>query len=74
MRSFADDIRLLLIVSGVEVKELNDDVQGIYAEEGIAVDVSHAEGEKCARCWKYFLEMSWDPEHPTICKRCHIAI
>src|SRR5690554_4247664 len=74
LRSFADDIRLLLIVSGVEVKELNDDVQGIYAEEGIAVDVSHAEGEKCERCWKYFLEMSGDPEHPTICKRCHSAI
>lgn len=74
LASFADDLRLFLIVSQVEVRPFAEDHQALYAEEGIAVDVLHASGEKCERCWKYFTEMSSNAEHPNICHRCSDAI
>lgn len=32
--------------------------------------VTHADGEKCERCWKYSTELGTDPEQPTLCPRC----
>ncbi len=74
LESFADDIRMLLIVSAVEIKSPAGSEGALYSEAGISVDVCRAEGEKCERCWKYFAEMSGDPEHPRICRRCMDAI
>ncbi len=74
LESFAKELRLLFIVSDVEVRRLEEGVTGLYSEEGIAVDVTHAGGEKCERCWKYFPEMSDDLEHTQICQRCSDAI
>ncbi|HBN94721.1 MAG TPA: isoleucine--tRNA ligase, partial [Firmicutes bacterium] len=74
LQSFAEDLRLLFIVSAVEVRPLEEDQKALYAEEGLAVDVSRASGEKCERCWKYFSEMSDDPEHSQICQRCSDAM
>ncbi len=74
LESFVDDIRMLLIVSTVEINSLADGGDALYSEADIAVDVSRAEGEKCERCWKYFAEMSGDPQHPHICRRCLEAI
>ena len=33
------------------------------------VVLSPADGEKCARCWKY-LPLHSDPLHPTLCAPC----
>lgn len=70
LEAFAPDLRLLFIVSQVEVKPWEEAGQTLYSEPGLAVDVFRAEGEKCQRCWKYFAELSSDPEHPGICRRC----
>lgn len=70
---FKEQIRLLFIASSVEIKDFKDQ-EALYSEEGIAVDISHAAGEKCERCWKYFEAMSGDPQHPKICKRCRQAL
>ncbi len=74
LQSFAEDLRLLFIVSSVEVLPLSEEIQSLYSEEGIAVDVARASGAKCERCWKYFSEMSDNPEHSEICQRCADAI
>lgn len=74
LQSFAEDLRLLFIVSSVEVLPLSGEPDSLYSEEGIAVDVAKADGAKCERCWKYFPEMSNDPEHAEICQRCADAI
>jgi isoleucyl-tRNA synthetase len=72
--AFSADLRLLFIVSSVEVLPFDEGQGALYGEEGIAVDVQRATGEKCERCWKYFSEMSSDPEHTQICQRCLDAI
>lgn len=42
-------------------KETNDDTQ---------VEVEHAPGRKCERCWKYSETVGENPQYPTICARC----
>ncbi|MDI9460143.1 MAG: isoleucine--tRNA ligase [Bacillota bacterium] len=74
LAAFAKDLRLLFIVSEVEIKPLEEGGAALYSEPGLAVDVFRADGEKCQRCWKYFAEMSGDENHPHICHRCLEAI
>ena len=37
--------------------------------ENLKIKITHADGEKCERCWKYD-DLGTDPEHPTLCPRC----
>jgi len=37
---------------------------------GLAVEVRHADGQKCARCWTWSLAVGQDAEHPALCERC----
>ena len=74
LTSFAKDLRLLFIVSEVEVQPHREGGNPLYSEENLAVDVVRAPGERCDRCWKYYRELSHDPAHPEICQRCLEAI
>jgi isoleucyl-tRNA synthetase len=49
----------LFIVAKVAISESDE----------VSVDVSPAEGEKCARCWNY-REIGVDPSHADVCARC----
>jgi isoleucyl-tRNA synthetase len=40
------------------------------AVPGLAVEVRHAEGKKCGRCWTWSLAVGRDPVHPALCERC----
>ena len=62
-----DELCKVFIVSEVETKEGND---GEYKGEFVSVDVVHAHGDKCERCWVYSETVGSDPDHPTLCKRC----
>ena len=35
----------------------------------LKIKITHADGEKCERCWKYD-KLGTDSEHPTLCPRC----
>ena len=37
---------------------------------GLGVEVRHADGQKCARCWTWSPAVGRDPEHPALCERC----
>ena len=70
VKSVEEDLAAVLIVSQVEVAEGGE---GTFCGEelpGLSVTVTHAEGEKCARCWGYGHTVGSDPEHPDICARC----
>jgi isoleucyl-tRNA synthetase len=37
---------------------------------GLALEVRHADGKKCARCWTWSPAVGRDAEHPALCERC----
>ncbi|HLI95785.1 MAG TPA: isoleucine--tRNA ligase [Candidatus Baltobacteraceae bacterium] len=60
----ADDVREALVVSGLTLEcdsTLEDDVH--------VGELLPADGDKCARCWKY-LPLGSDPAHPALCAPC----
>ncbi len=70
VKSVESVLPAILIVSQVETTEGG---QGTFKGEELAdlsVTVSHAEGEKCARCWSYSHTVGSDPDHPDVCARC----
>ena len=52
----------LFIVSQVDVLP--------SAAEELQIEVDHAQGEKCPRCWKYSPSPSQHPKHAGVCPRC----
>jgi isoleucyl-tRNA synthetase len=36
--------------------------------------ISHADGQKCERCWHWETDIGQNAEHPTICGRCVEAV
>jgi isoleucyl-tRNA synthetase len=37
---------------------------------GLGVEVRHADGQKCGRCWTWSVAVGRDAEHPALCERC----
>ena len=63
LKRLGDNLREALIVSDVRLERSGDG-------DGVGeLRVEQAEGEKCARCWKY-RELGADPAQPTICVEC----
>ena len=60
LASFGDDLRFLFIVSGVELTD----------GAALSVKVSHADGDKCERCWNYTTDVGLDERYPGACARC----
>ena len=63
-------LETVFIVSDIEVVDSSDDNFTAAEEiENLKIKITHADGEKCERCWKYD-DLGTDPEHPTLCPRC----
>jgi len=60
------DLPFLFIVSQVELKK--------YEKGEPKIEVIPAEGQKCARCWNYRIDVGKNDAHPSICLRCVDAI
>ena len=60
---YRDDLRFLLIVSGVSVGRGNGNA-------ALRVEVSKAPGAKCERCWNYSTQVGASERYPTVCERC----
>jgi isoleucyl-tRNA synthetase len=37
---------------------------------GLVIDIDHARGAKCARCWMWSERVGEHPGHPALCERC----
>ncbi len=64
---FADQLQTLFLVSQVTLREAEG-----AGEPGavVTVDVSAADGVKCARCWLYKTDVGADAAYPDLCARC----
>lgn len=71
LESFGAGLADLFIVSQCDFGEVSG--QHVYESDempGLFLSVLHADGEKCARCWKYFTDSGRGAENPGICNRC----
>ncbi len=67
--SVKDILPTVFMVSDFELKEgKGGSFKGEV--EGMSVTATHADGEKCARCWSFGSTVGADADHPTICARC----
>jgi isoleucyl-tRNA synthetase len=66
LEPYRNDLRYLLVVSGVEIRAA---AQGNEAA-ALRVEVQKAAGQKCERCWFYSTEVGKSARYPTVCERC----
>jgi len=75
LKPFRDDLRSIFIVSRAEL--VAGDMADAYhsqEEEGIAVRVAPASGEKCNRCWVHDPSVGQQSDHPQLCHRCYPTV
>jgi isoleucyl-tRNA synthetase len=70
LERYRNDLRFLLIVSGVEVKR----APGGNGNAPLHVQVERAPGQKCERCWNYSTQVGKNERYPTVCERCTTAL
>ncbi len=77
------DAKVQIVIPKVQDKYSNDEVLRelvnvsalkITVGEGECVTVAKADGQKCERCWHWETDVGSNPEHPTICARCIVAV
>jgi isoleucyl-tRNA synthetase len=68
LQRYADDLAMLFIVSQVTLEVLPG------AADTLGVDVTRAEGYKCARCWRVVDTVSSDAGTDGLCDRCISAV
>jgi isoleucyl-tRNA synthetase len=66
LERYREDLRFMLIVSGLEVSR----GAGGNGNAPLHVLVKKAPGEKCERCWNYSVQVGKDQRYPTVCERC----
>ncbi|MGN0469845.1 MAG: isoleucine--tRNA ligase [Acutalibacteraceae bacterium] len=62
LKSVEKELAVSFIVSAVEIEN--------NGAEQLEVDVLHADGEKCERCWMYSDTVGKNEKHKTLCARC----
>jgi isoleucyl-tRNA synthetase len=70
LQRYRNDLRFLLIVSGVEVKPNS----GGNGNTPLHVSIQKAPGQKCDRCWNYSTHVGENERYPTVCERCSAAL
>lgn len=62
-----DDLKTIFIVSDVRLHEYD---KNIGEEDLIYAEITHAEGDKCERCWMYCTSVGMNDDKLKICARC----
>jgi isoleucyl-tRNA synthetase len=70
LQRYRNDLRFLLIVSGVEIKPSS----GGNGSTPLHVLIEKAPGLKCDRCWNYSIHVGENERYPTVCERCSAAL
>ena len=73
---YTGQFRSILIVSSARLVPAEALDDGFESETipGLKVKVAPSPDQKCERCWVHAPTVGHDPTHPTICKRCLIAL
>jgi len=72
LKAYEEDLRAIFIVSKVSLL-VDGKPEGIFESdtmEGLAVEVTKANEDKCERCWIHVDTVGANPEHPAVCGRC----
>lgn len=73
LNQLGDELRFVLITSQALVHDFAE--QGEATDiEGLRVQVSAADGEKCVRCWHVLPDVNTHVDHPGLCGRCIINV
>ncbi len=74
VKSVEEELPTVFIVSEVEV--VSDGKGEFISDElpELSITVTHADGDKCPRCWSYSGTIGSDPAHPEVCSRCAHAL
>lgn len=71
--ALGDELRFVLITSGVRVLPLDDAPSGAAGDPelaGLRVVVRASQHPKCVRCWHHRGDVGDNDEHPELCGRC----
>jgi isoleucyl-tRNA synthetase len=66
LRGYKDQLASIMIVSSVSVEEAASG----EPDSGLEVEVAHADGAKCERCWNWSTSVGQDQRFPTLDARC----
>ena len=70
LEKLGDELRFVLITSGVQLLDFNAEA-GVATElAGLRVQVKASQHEKCERCWHHSDDIGQNVQHPTLCGRC----
>lgn len=67
-------LRELVNVSRLRIEALTERPNENGEAGRVSVLVTHADGQKCERCWHWETDIGQNAEHPTICNRCVEAL
>jgi isoleucyl-tRNA synthetase len=70
LERYRGHLNALFVVSSVGLR-LGESTDGAVA---LAVEIHHAPGQKCDRCWNYSTHVGEDQSYPTVCDRCSAAL
>uniref|UniRef100_UPI0025DAD2AA class I tRNA ligase family protein n=2 Tax=unclassified Thalassolituus TaxID=2624967 RepID=UPI0025DAD2AA len=70
LEKLENELRFILITSGAEVKDFDDNAGDATELDSLRVAVTASEHEKCERCWHHTDDVGADEKHPTLCGRC----
>jgi isoleucyl-tRNA synthetase len=76
MKPYEDQLRSLFIVSSVSLTDVNElsEIPDSDGLPGLRVSVAASSDPKCERCWVHDPTVGHNEKHPTICKRCLMAL
>ncbi|HLW80650.1 MAG TPA: isoleucine--tRNA ligase [Candidatus Acidoferrales bacterium] len=76
LKNYAAWLPQILIVSQVNVTSANGNAPAAVsiAAPVEEIEIQHADGKKCERCWNYSVHVGESSEFPTICERCLAAL
>ncbi|HEV2221898.1 MAG TPA: isoleucine--tRNA ligase [Candidatus Acidoferrales bacterium] len=73
LKNYASSLPQLFIVSQVSVEPSHSNAAPASGQVD-DIEVVHADGRKCERCWNYSIHVGENADYPTICERCTAAI
>ena len=70
LEELGDELVTLLVVSGVQVKNLEEAPAGTGDGQSCHIVARRNSGEKCGRCWMRLESVGTEQDHPALCSRC----